>query len=74
MKDIKSIMIGFLLATCMFLFMGQTSYSHLSKSPIEVKIIEQPNASSFGTMKVKIIEQPSIKVEPKGYNGFRIRE
>ena len=25
MKDIKSIIIGFLLATCMFLFMGQTS-------------------------------------------------
>ena len=27
MKDIKSVMIGFLLATCMFLFMGQTSSS-----------------------------------------------
>ena len=25
MKDFKSIMIGFLLATCMFLFMGQTN-------------------------------------------------
>ena len=25
MKDIKSMIIGFLLATCMFLFMGQTS-------------------------------------------------
>ena len=25
MKDIKSIIIGFLLATCMFLFMGATS-------------------------------------------------
>ena len=24
MKDIKSMIIGFLLATCMFLFMGQT--------------------------------------------------
>ena len=25
MKDIKSVMIGFLLATCMFLFIGATS-------------------------------------------------
>ena len=72
MKDIKSLIIGFLLATCMFLFMGQTS--NISNSPIEVKIIEQPLADFNRIMKVKIVEQPPIKVEPKGYNGFRIRE
>ena len=44
MKDIKTIMIGFLLATCMFLFMGadaKDSRSHLkySKEVIFEKII-----------------------------------
>jgi len=33
MKDIKSVMIGFLLATCMFLFMGQTAAGTLIKKP-----------------------------------------
>ena len=32
MKDIKSMMIGFLLATCMFLMMGQSNnYSQIGK-------------------------------------------
>ena len=31
MKDIKSILIGFLLATCMFLFMGNTSSGQVGK-------------------------------------------
>ena len=72
MKDIKSLMIGFLLATCMFLFMGQTS--NMSNSPIEVKIIEQPRVSSLEIMKVEIVKQPTIKVEPENYSGFRIKD
>ena len=72
MKDIKSMIIGFLTATCLFLFMGQTS--NISNSPIEVKIVEQPKISSLGTMKVKIVEQPTIKVEPKNYLGFKIKD
>ena len=31
MKDIKSVLIGFLLATCCFLFMGQTSDNDIGK-------------------------------------------
>ena len=69
MKDIKTFLIGFLSCACLFLFMGQTS--NISKSPIEVKIVEQP---SLGTMNINIVEQPTIKVEPKNYSGFRIKE
>jgi len=36
MKDIKSIIIGFLLATCMFLFMGQTTQSYCSCNKDEI--------------------------------------
>ena len=72
MKDFKSFIIGFLTCTCMFLFMGQTS--KISNSPIEVKIVGQPNLSSLGTMNVKIDGYSSIKVEPKTYSGFRIKE
>ena len=71
MKDIKAYIIGFLSATCIFLFMGHTSGSN---SPIEVKIVEVPNISRLGTLDVEIIDQPTIQVEPKVYSGFKIKD
>ena len=41
MKDIKSIIIGLLLATCIFLFMGQTSNDE------SMKLLEQALADDF---------------------------
>mgnify|MGYP003141876314 CR=1 FL=1 len=42
MKNIKSIIIGFLLATCMFLMMGSSSMERgaVAWNPIYVKIVE----------------------------------
>ena len=46
MKDFKSVMIGFLIATCMFLFMGMSNsekYGALGTvkwNPIYVKIVD----------------------------------
>ena len=65
--DIRSLLIGILGATCLFLFMGNTISNN---SPIEVKIVEIPR----GNFDVEIVAQPTIEVKAKNYNGFRIRD
>jgi hypothetical protein len=67
MKDIKSYIIGFLSAVCLFLFMGQTN----SNSPIKVEIVDIP---SLETMKVRIVEQSTIGVKSSHYRGLKIRD
>ena len=72
MKDFKTLMIGFLLATCMFLFMGQTSsssqvgryqievlYDHNVLETEDVKI-DDYNYFLLDTKVGKIVEQGNI--------------
>ena len=56
MKDIKSVMIGFLLATCMFLFMGQT-LSDTQVGRYQIEILYSHNE----------IESENIKVDDYNY-------
>ena len=53
MKDIKSVMIGFLLATCCFLFMGQTSNDRGKfqgfASDTSVYLLDTDNGALFTT-------------------------
>ena len=56
MKDIKSVMIGFLLATCMFLFMGQTlSDTQVGRYDLEIDV-EKGRLLVFDTKKGQLVK------------------
>ena len=62
--EIKSLVIGFLLATCIFLFMGNTGNSH--NEVLKVKIIDLPyngldiNIKKFpyDKLRVDVVDMP----------------
>ena len=62
MKNIKSLIIGFLLATCMFLFMGQTTsdktvdlkkvYDIVNSISIDVKEIKKNQEEGLSKLRI----------------------
>ena len=67
MKDIKSVMIGFLLATSMFLFMGQTSNDD------SITLLEQALTDDFDREESKIgLYQGIISTSERGILGFNL--
>ena len=77
MKDIKSMLIGFLLATCMFLFMGQTKIApsitynsgegkyQMAATDSGLKMIDT------GTGQVYILEQENYTPWDTKYKWFK---
>ena len=68
--DFKSLMIGFLLSTCMFLLMGQQTYSAMSNNdkPFLVKVLSLPPVELKKDIGIIIKDFPTndrIKVEIK---------
>ena len=47
MKDIKTMMIGFLLATCMFLMMGNTNYVKETNNKFEIHMENGDTTAGF---------------------------
>ena len=47
MKDIKSFLIGFLMCTCMFLFMGQTDAEREKQNKFEIHMSNEAMARGF---------------------------
>ena len=55
MKDIKSIVIGFLMATCMFLFMGYSTKKETGRYQATV-VYEECNATGLCDVLVTVID------------------
>ena len=57
MKDFKTLMIGFLLATCMFLFMGQSDLLDTQVGRYQIEVLYDHN----------VLETEDVKIDDYNY-------
>ena len=67
--DIKSMLIGILLCSCMFLIMGQTSI--YDKNPMEVKIVGMEQVNFPSSINVSVKEFPGFS-KLFGFRGLKV--